>query len=246
MTEPIISVKDAVKIYKTRNIKCRALNGVSLDIFPGEFIAIVGTSGSGKSTLLNLMAGLEKPSAGKIFVKQRPIHKMSEDELVDFRLHNIGFIFQQFNLMEPLTALENAAFPLMLKGISPKKRTAMAQKILQSIGLAEHGHHAPAELSGGQQQRVSIARAIITKPPILFADEPTGNLDSVTAAQITDILRTIVKVEGSTLVLVTHDIEKTQYADRIVHLADGRITHIENITQKENDFQKNADQEIKI
>ncbi len=228
MNEPIISIKDVVKIYKSRNIKFRALNGVSLDIYPGEFVAVVGTSGSGKSTLLNLMAGLEKPSAGKIFVKQRPIHKMSEDELVDFRLKNIGFIFQQFNLMDMLTALENAAFPLMLKGMSQKKRTDMAQNILQSMGLAEHGHHTPSELSGGQQQRVSIARAIITKPPILFADEPTGNLDSVTAAQITDILRVIVNVEGATLVLVTHDIEKTQYADRVVHLADGMITQIQN------------------
>lgn len=246
MNEPIISVKDVVKIYKSRNIKCRALNGVSLDIYPGEFIAIVGTSGSGKSTLLNMIAGLEQPSAGRIFVKKRPIHKMTEDELVDFRLHNIGFIFQQFNLMEPLTALENAAFPLMLKGISPKKRTVMAQKILASIGLAEHGHHTPAELSGGQQQRVSIARAIITKPPILFADEPTGNLDSVTAAQITDILRVIVNVDGATLVLVTHDIEKTQYADRVVHIADGKITHIENITHKETDSQQNTDQEMEI
>jgi putative ABC transport system ATP-binding protein len=246
MSEPIISVKDVVKIYKSRNIKFRALNGVSLDIYPGEFVAIVGTSGSGKSTLLNLMAGLEKPSAGRIFVKQRPIHKMTEDELVDFRLKNIGFIFQQFNLMDMLTALENAAFPLMLRGTPQKKRIKIAQKVLDSMGLAEHAHHTPSELSGGQQQRVSIARAIITKPPILFADEPTGNLDSATAAQITDILRVIVNVEGATLVLVTHDIEKTKYADRIVHLADGRITHIEDITHKENDDQENTDQEMEI
>ncbi len=246
MSEPIISVKDVVKIYKSRNIKFRALNGVSLDIYPGEFVAIVGTSGSGKSTLLNLMAGLEKPSAGRIFVKKRPIHKMSEDELVDFRLKNIGFIFQQFNLMEMLTALENAAFPLMLRGMPQKKRMQTAQKTLQTLGLSEHGHHTPSELSGGQQQRVSIARAIITKPPILFADEPTGNLDSVTAAQITDILRVIVNMEGATLVLVTHDIEKTQYADRVVHLADGQITHIEDITHKEHDNQENEDQEMEI
>jgi putative ABC transport system ATP-binding protein len=227
MNEPIISVKNVVKIYKSRNIKCRALSGVSLDIYPGEFVAIVGTSGSGKSTLLNLIAGLEKPSAGKIFVKNRPIHKMTEDQLVDFRLKNIGFIFQQFNLMEPLTALQNAAFPLMLRGIPRAKRDKAAGKLLASMGLEEHGHHIPAELSGGQQQRVSIARAIITKPPILFADEPTGNLDSYTAAQIMDILRVIVNTEGTTLVMVTHDIDKTRYADRVVHLADGAVTQIQ-------------------
>ncbi len=227
MSEPVIRVQNAVKIYKTRSVKCRALNGVSLDICQNEFVAIVGTSGSGKSTLLNLMAGLEKPSAGKIFMKDRPIHKMSEDDLVRFRLENVGFIFQQFNLMEPLTALENAAFPLMLRGISRRERSVAAQKLLASMGLGEHGAHAPSELSGGQQQRVSIARAVITKPPILFADEPTGNLDSSTAAQIIDLLRNIVRTEGTTLVLVTHDLEKTKYADRIIHLADGQITGIE-------------------
>jgi putative ABC transport system ATP-binding protein len=245
MSEPIISVKNVVKIYKSRDIKCRALGGVSLDIYPGEFIAIVGTSGSGKSTLLNLMAGLEKPSAGKIFVKNRPLHKMTEDQLVDFRLQNIGFIFQQFNLMEPLTALENTAFPLMLRGIPRIKRDKAAQKLLASMGLAEHGHHTPAELSGGQQQRVSIARAIITKPPILFADEPTGNLDSHTATQITDILRVIVNTEGATLVLVTHDIEKTRYADRVVHLSDGGITGIDSAPREEFNAQR-EDQETEI
>lgn len=227
MSEPVIRVQNAVKIYKTRSVKCRALNGVSLDIYPGEFIAIVGTSGSGKSTLLNLMAGLEKPSAGRIFAFGRPIYKMSEDELVQFRLQNVGFIFQQFNLMEPLTALENAAFPLMLRGASRRERNMAAQKLLATMGLGEHGAHAPSELSGGQQQRVSIARAIITKPPILFADEPTGNLDSATAGQIIDLLRDIVQKEGATLVLVTHDLEKTKYADRVIHLADGQITGIE-------------------
>jgi putative ABC transport system ATP-binding protein len=233
MSGPIISVKNVVKIFKTRNVKCRALKGVSLDIYPGEFIAIVGTSGSGKSTLLNLIAGLEKPSAGKVFVKNRPIHKMTEDQLVDFRLKNVGFIFQQFNLMEPLTALENAAFPLMLRGVPRVKRDKAAGKLLASMGLAEHGSHMPSELSGGQQQRISIARAIITKPPILFADEPTGNLDSHTAEQITDILREIVNREGATLVMVTHDIEKTKYADRVVHLADGEIIQIQNQEKSE-------------
>lgn len=225
--QPIISLRDVVKIYKTKKVRFQALNGISLDIYPNEFVAIVGTSGSGKSTMLNLIAGLEKPTAGKIFVKERPVHKMSEDDLVDFRRKHVGFIFQKFNLMDTLTAFENAAFPLMLRGISEKERTAAAKEILSVLGLREHLEHYPDELSGGQQQRVSIARAIITHPQIIFADEPTGNLDSRTAEQIADILKKIVHQEGATLLMVTHDIEKAKYADRIIRLADGEIVSIE-------------------
>ncbi|MEG0257952.1 MAG: ABC transporter ATP-binding protein, partial [Christensenella sp.] len=216
-----------VKIYKTKKVRFKALGGVDLDIYPGEFVAVVGTSGSGKSTLLNLIAGLEKPTAGKVFVKEKPIHKMSEDALVDFRLAHVGFIFQSFNLMDTLTTLENAAFPLMLRGIAPSEREKQAKAVLGVLGLAEHLSHDPDELSGGQQQRVCIARAIITQPDILFADEPTGNLDSATAEQIMDLLRTIVKEQGATLLMVTHDMEKAKYADRIVHIADGEIVEIE-------------------
>ncbi|MFP3153725.1 ABC transporter ATP-binding protein [Lachnospiraceae bacterium ZAX-1] len=225
--QPIISLRNVVKIYKTKKVRFKALNGISLDIYPNEFVAIVGTSGSGKSTMLNLIAGLEKPTAGKIFVKERPVHKMSEDELVDFRLKHVGFIFQKFNLMDSLTALENVAFPLMLRGISEKKREKAAKEILTVLSLQEHLVHYPDELSGGQQQRVSIARAIITHPQIIFADEPTGNLDSQTAEQIAGILKEIVHKEGATLLLVTHDIEKAKYADRIIRLADGGIVSIE-------------------
>ncbi|BDF59142.1 ABC transporter [Christensenellaceae bacterium] len=227
MTEPIISVRNLVKIYKTKKVRFKALNGIDLDIYPGEFVAVVGTSGSGKSTLLNLIAGLEKPTAGKIFVKEKPIHKMKEDDLVEFRLNHIGFIFQSFNLMDTLTTIENAAFPLMLRGILPQKRNKEAEELLSRLGLSGHLAHDPDELSGGQQQRVSIARAIITKPEILFADEPTGNLDSETAEQIMGILQDIVKENGTTLLMVTHDMEKARYADRIVHIADGEIVGIE-------------------
>lgn len=227
--EPIISLRNVVKIYKTKKVRFRALSGISLDIFPGEFVAVVGTSGSGKSTMLNMAAGLEPPTTGKIFVKERPIHKMKEDELVDFRLQHVGFIFQSFNLMDMLTTLENAAFPLMLRGVPHKERMEKAADVLEEIGLKEHLHHYPNELSGGQQQRVSIARAIITHPKIIFADEPTGNLDSRTAEQITQLLHNIVKKEGATLLFVTHDEQKAQYADRIVHIADGEIK--ENRTQ---------------
>lgn len=227
MTEPIISVRNLVKIYKTKKVRFKALGGVDLDIYPGEFVAVVGTSGSGKSTLLNLIAGLEKPTAGKIFVKEKPVHKMKEDDLVEFRLNHIGFIFQNFNLMDTLTTLENAAFPLILRGILPQKRDKAAKELLSRLGLSGHLAHDPNELSGGQQQRVSIARAIITNPEILFADEPTGNLDSETAEQIMGILQNIVKENGTTLLMVTHDMEKARYADRIVYIADGEIVGIE-------------------
>ncbi|WP_235829104.1 ABC transporter ATP-binding protein [Christensenella intestinihominis] len=225
--EPIISIRNLVKIYKTKKVRFRALGGVDLDIWPGEFVAVVGTSGSGKSTLLNLAAGLEKPTAGKIFIREKPIHKMKEDDLVEFRLNHVGFIFQNFNLMDTLTTLENAAFPLMLRGMPPLKREKQAKAVLSGLGLSGHLAHDPDELSGGQQQRVSIARAIITKPEILFADEPTGNLDSETAEQIMEVLREIVRENGTTLLMVTHDMEKARYADRIVHIADGEITRIE-------------------
>lgn len=225
--QPIISLRNVVKIYKTKKVRFRALNGVNLDIMPGEFVAIVGTSGSGKSTLLNLTAGLERPTAGKVFMKGKPIHKLSEDELVDFRLKNVGFIFQSFNLMDTLTTLENAAFPLILRGRPLEERNRLARALLTEMGLAEHMEHYPDELSGGQQQRVSIARAIITRPEIIFADEPTGNLDSNTAEQISDILRDRVKSEGTTLLMVTHDDKKATYADKIVRIVDGEIVDIQ-------------------
>ena len=224
---PIISVRNLVKIYKTKKVRFKALGGVDLDVYPGEFVAVVGTSGSGKSTLLNLVAGLEKPTAGKIFVKEKPVHKMSEDALVDFRLAHVGFIFQNYNLMDTLTTLENAAFPLMLRGVPQEKREKQAKEVLGELGLSGHLAHDPDELSGGQQQRVSIARAMIAQPEILFADEPTGNLDSETAEQIMDILRRIVREKHTTLLMVTHDMEKAKYADRIVHIADGEIERIE-------------------
>lgn len=225
--QAIISMRNVVKIYKTRNVRFKALCGISLDIYPNEFVAITGTSGSGKSTILNLLAGLERPSAGKVFVNAQPIYKMSEKELVDFRLRNVGFIFQKFNLLNTLTVLENVAFPLMLRGIPEKKRLQTAEKLLVMIGLQQHLEHYPDELSGGQQQRVAIARAIIARPRIVFADEPTGNLDSRTANQISSMLMEEVHQGGATLLLVTHDIEKARYADRIIRLVDGEIAGIE-------------------
>jgi len=227
--EPIIAARELKKFYRAANYKIKALNGVDIDIY---VCAIVGTSGSGKSTLLSLLAGLEPPTSGKIFIKKRPIHKMTEKELVDFRLLNIGFVFQSFNLMSTMNAMENVALPLMFRGISRSTRIAAAKKLLIKMGLKQHLYNKPNELSGGQQQRVSIARAIITKPEIIFADEPTGNLDSHTSVQIMDIMAGVAKESNATLVFVTHDIEKADYADKVIHIIDGKVDKIDINEQK--------------
>lgn len=221
--EPIIITKNLTKIYKTKSTRLNALNNANLEIAKGEVVAVVGTSGSGKSTLLSLLAGLETPSAGKIIVKGEAIHRLSQEKLVDFRLRYVGFIFQSFNLFADMSALENAAFSLACKGVPRKERTKKAKALLADMGLKAHLSHKPAELSGGQQQRVAIARAIITNPKIIFADEPTGNLDTKTSAQIMDLLSDSVKASGATLVLVTHDMKNAARADRIIKITDGVI-----------------------
>lgn len=227
MKEAAIRTEGLIKIYKTKRVRFRALCGIDLEIPAGGFTAVCGTSGSGKSTLLNLIAGLEPPTSGKIYVQGKPVHRMSEDELVDFRLSTVGFIFQNFNLFNDLSAMENVAFPLMLRGVSRKKREKRASALLEKLGLRAHLRHMPGELSGGQQQRVSIARALVTKPRILFADEPTGNLDSDTADCTMQLLQDVVRNGETTLLMVTHDMEKARRADRIIHIADGDIVRMQ-------------------
>lgn len=220
--EPIIIARNLTKIYKTQKTRLKALSGVDIDINKGEFVAIVGTSGSGKSTLLSLLAGLEKPSAGRIMINGQGIHRLSEEQLVKFRLENTGFVFQAFNLFDVLTAQENVAFPLMVQGVEKGERMAKAKKLLIEYGLGEHLHHKPSELSGGEQQRVSIARAVISNPEIIFADEPTGNLDSHTADGIITSLKKISVENKTTILMVTHDLIRAKYADRIFKLKDGQ------------------------
>ena len=226
MDEAIIRVKNLTKIYKTQDTRVKAINSVSLEISQGETCAIVGTSGSGKSTLLSLIAGLERPTAGHILIGSRSIHAMSESALVDFRLRNVGFVFQNYNLFDMMTAEENAAFVLAAKGLPREKRLNMARDILGSMGLGQHFKHKPTQLSGGQQQRVAIARALVAAPKILFADEPTGNLDSHTAQEIMELLRESVRRDKTTLLFVTHDMEKAAFADRVIHISDGEIVQI--------------------
>lgn len=221
--EPIIVARNLTKIYKSEKTRLKALSSVDIDIKTGEFVAIVGTSGSGKTTLLSLLAGLEAPSTGRIAVDGHGIHRMNENQLVKFRLKTTGFIFQSFNLFDMLTAQENVAFPLMAKGVAVNERMKQAKELLKKLDLDTHLLHKPSEMSGGQQQRVSIARALITKPKIIFADEPTGNLDSHTADNIVEIMRNITDRDKTTILMVTHDIERAKYADRIIRIEDGII-----------------------
>ncbi len=205
----------------------RALDGVSFEIGKGEFCAIVGTSGSGKSTLLNMMAGLEKPTKGEIIVNGSHIEAMKEDELVRFRRENVGFIFQSFHLLGTMNAVENVALPLTFRGEPPKERLKKADRMLSLVGLKGHKNHMPNQMSGGQQQRVGVARALVSAPAIIYADEPTGNLDSHTSEEVMRLMRKVVREQGMTLVMVTHDNHLAEYADRVFHIIDGRIVKID-------------------
>ncbi|MBZ2174950.1 ABC transporter ATP-binding protein [Schnuerera sp. xch1] len=208
------------------NEKIVALNDVSLSIDRKEFICLLGTSGSGKSTLLNMMAGLEKPTRGEIIIENHHIEKMNEKQLAQFRQLHIGFVFQSYNLISTLSALENVSLGLTFRGIPRKKRENIAKKMLESVGLGNRLNHKPSEMSGGQQQRVSIARAFVENPEIIFADEPTGNLDSKTTVEVMNLITGMAKKNEQTLIIVTHDPEISPYSDRIVHLRDGNIEKI--------------------
>ncbi len=226
-TEKIIEVKNIKKIYRMGNEKIYAVDDVSFEILKGEFCCLLGTSGSGKSTLLNLMAGIEKSSGGEIVIKGKRIHKMSENSLARFRQRYLGFVFQSYNLLGSMTALENVEFPLVFKRIRTKTRRKMAKDMLIKVGLGARLDHKPKEMSGGQQQRVGIARAFVAKPEIVFADEPTGNLDSKTTMEVMKLIRTIAKDNKQTIVMVTHDRRLADFADRIIHIFDGKIQNVE-------------------
>ncbi len=219
----LIHVKDIRKVYRVDKERVVALNRINLEIEQGEICCILGTSGSGKSTLLNIMAGLEKPTKGSVLIGKQDIAQMTEKQLALFRQLNIGFIFQSYNLMPTMTAVENVALPLMFKGIARKERNKEAKKMLKRVNLGSRLSHKPTQMSGGQQQRVGIARAFVAKPKIVFADEPTGNLDSKTTTEVMEMIVRMARRYHETLILVTHDQEIAQYADRIIHLVDGNI-----------------------
>lgn len=203
--------------------KVIALDDVSLDISKGEVICFLGASGSGKSTLLNMLAGLEKPSKGEILIGDIPIHKLNESDVTLFRQRNIGFIFQAYHLLPMLTAVENVSLPLIFQGVDESKRLKAAKEALANVGLIGYDNRKPSQMSGGQQQRVGIARAMVINPKIIFADEPTGNLDSKTTKEVISLIVSSVKEKGQTLIMVTHDQTLASYADTIVTLQDGNI-----------------------
>lgn len=249
ITETIIKVDDLRKVYKLGKEKVIALDKINIDIKKGEICCILGTSGSGKSTLLNMLAGLEKPTKGDIIINKNKVNKLSEKKLAVFRQKYIGFVFQSYNLIPTLTAEENVALPLIFKRIWKRKRLKMAKEMLKLVGLGDRLKHKPTQMSGGQQQRVGIARAFVSKPAVVFADEPTGNLDSKTTTEVMRLMVKMAKENNLTLVIVTHDKDIAQHADRIIQLKDGNVTDdytVEHDYEKEyENYNGKADESMK-
>jgi len=219
----MIRLVDIAKVYRQGKSEITALAGVTLDIQKGEFVVVMGPSGSGKSTLLHLIGGLDRPSRGEILVEGRIISQVPDDEVTLFRRTQIGFVFQFFNLLPTLTARENVMLPLILDGRSRVDGGQRAETLLERVGLAARGNHLPEELSGGEIQRLAVARALVFDPPILLADEPTGNLDSKTGEAILQLIRDVNRERGCTVVMVTHNLQAAAYGGRVIHLRDGRI-----------------------
>ena len=221
----VVSARDLVRRYGRGDTMVEALRGVSLDVAAGGLTAVMGPSGSGKSTLMHILAGLDGPTEGTVEIAGENITRMSDNELTRLRRRHIGFVFQFFNLLPMLSAEENVVLPLSIAGEKPDR--AWLEQLLSDVGLQDRRRHRPSELSGGQQQRVAVARSLVTRPTVLFADEPTGNLDSTTGMEILELLRASVDERGQTIVMVTHDSRAARFADRVLHLADGEIVREE-------------------
>lgn len=218
----LIEIKDVYKIYNPGENEVRALDGVSLSIDEGEFVAIIGQSGSGKSTLMNTLGLLDRPTSGEYFLSGRDVSTLTDDEQSEIRNKQIGFIFQGFNLIPSLTAVDNVELPLVYRGMKKEERNKLSLEALERVGLGQRLHHRPSQMSGGQQQRVAIARAVAAKPPVILADEPTGNLDSSSGREVMRILHELSD-EGRTIILITHDNEIAEEANRIIRIQDGKI-----------------------
>lgn len=231
--KPVISIKGLTKVFTLGKEKVVALNGIDLEVYENEIICLLGTSGSGKSTLLNMMAGLEKPTKGSIVIYGERVDKMNERKLAIFRQKNMGFVFQSYNLLPNLTAIDNVSLPLAFAGVKRRVRIKKAKKMLKLCGLGKRMRHRPTQMSGGQQQRVGIARAFVATPKIVFADEPTGNLDTRTTLEIMEMMVRMSRENHQTLVIVTHDIEIAAYADKIYHIIDGEISSVEDNRDKQ-------------
>jgi len=233
MEEYVIITENLVEEYLLGKVVVPALRGVNLKIKRGEFAVIMGPSGSGKSTLLNLLGGLQKPTGGRVLINGVDLSTLNENQLAIFRRKNVGFVFQAYNLIPTLTAIENVELPMIFYNIPPNERKRRAEKLLHSLGLGDRLHHRPSELSGGEQQRVSIARALANNPEIILADEPTGNLDTKTGRRIMDEIVKVNRDFGKTIVMVTHDPEVAHFGDRIIHIRDGKIENIEILRRKQ-------------
>lgn len=223
MKTPIIRVENVAKIYQMGTVEVKALDGVSLSVYKGEFISIMGPSGSGKTTLLDVLSALLRPTRGEVFINEKPISQMDDNQLATVRGKTIGFIFQTFNLISRMTALQNVMLPLWFAEKPVEERKAIAKKILTEVGLGDRMQHKPTELSGGQRQRVAIARALAVNPDVIVADEPTGNLDTVSGEQILEIIKELNKKQGKTVLMVTHEKEVAEMAHKILYLRDGKI-----------------------
>jgi len=229
-SDSFVKTEDLTRIYSSGTIEVIALKDVSLSLDQGQFFGVTGASGSGKSTLMNLLAGLDRPSSGSIKVQGKLISELDKDELALYRRHQVGMIFQSFNLVSSYSALENVAFPLLFAGVAKKERAKRAEQMLEKVGLYPRKDHRPPELSGGEQQRVAIARALINQPKILLADEPTGNLDSKTSSRIVKTLSELNKKQGLTVIMISHEESLLdEFADDVIHLQDGKVVQAERI-----------------
>jgi putative ABC transport system ATP-binding protein len=218
---PVVAIRDLTKVYRRGEIEVTALHRISLDIAGGEFLALMGPSGSGKSTLLHIIAGVDRPTSGECRVQGIDVAELNESQLADWRNHNVGFVFQSFNLIPVLTAYE---LPLLLTRLGRARRRDQVNAALELVGLTDRGHHLPRQLSGGQEQRVAIARALVTDPSLIVADEPTGNLDSHSAQEVLGIMQSLSRAAGKTVILVTHDPKAAAYGSRTIHLEKGELS----------------------
>jgi len=232
MTDLVIDIRNMVKIYKMGKVEVPALCGVSLQIKPGAMVAIMGPSGSGKSTLMNLLGCLDRPTSGEYYLEGKLVSKLGESGLTQIRRHKIGFVFQSYNLLPRTSALANVQLPMVYSGVGRRERRERALRALEMVGLSDRIHHQPNELSGGQQQRVAIARALASKPTIMLADEPTGNLDSKSGEEVMAIFQKLNRDEGITVVIVTHDVDIARHAARIVQMRDGLIERDEPVRER--------------
>jgi len=239
---PVISVRDLTKVYKMGEHEVRALRGVSLDIEPGEFVAVTGPSGSGKSTFMHIAGCLDRPTSGQYVLDGKDVSTISKDELARVRNEKIGFVFQGFNLLTRTTALDNVELPLLYRsqnGFKTSERHKRAMAALEAVGLASRHHHMPNQLSGGQQQRVAIARALINEPSIILADEPTGNLDTRTSIEVMGIFQRMNRERGITVLLITHEMDIAEYGTRLIRFRDGRVVADQPVLHR-----RNADDEL--